>query len=158
MSTAAHYDTSFPLDNSLSTSTSQTLASRQVAHTNTRPRTRRDLDTNMPPFKRHRSAAGGRTSDSSFGLSTSHWDDPGAQPDTLPYDEGSADVDVRMNGEEEEDEDEGDESRDLTHEEIWDDSALIEAWNAANEEYEVCSCFHEFRAQLTSISRLCMAK
>ncbi|KIY51191.1 hypothetical protein FISHEDRAFT_70835 [Fistulina hepatica ATCC 64428] len=28
------------------------------------------------------------------------------------------------------------ESRDLTHDEIWDDSALIEAWNAANEEYE----------------------
>ncbi|KAK7468411.1 hypothetical protein VKT23_002926 [Stygiomarasmius scandens] len=28
------------------------------------------------------------------------------------------------------------ESRELTHEEIWDDSALIEAWNAATEEYE----------------------
>jgi hypothetical protein len=28
-------------------------------------------------------------------------------------------------------------SRELTHEEIWDDSALIEAWNAAEEEYEV---------------------
>ncbi|EAU93283.1 hypothetical protein CC1G_12189 [Coprinopsis cinerea okayama7 len=28
------------------------------------------------------------------------------------------------------------ESRELTHEEIWDDSALIDAWNAANEEYE----------------------
>jgi len=27
-------------------------------------------------------------------------------------------------------------SRELTHEEIWDDSALIEAWNAAAEEYE----------------------
>jgi len=27
-------------------------------------------------------------------------------------------------------------SRELTHEEIWDDSALIEAWNAATEEYE----------------------
>ncbi|KAF8640454.1 hypothetical protein AX17_000118 [Amanita inopinata Kibby_2008] len=29
-----------------------------------------------------------------------------------------------------------DDSRELTHEEIWDDSALIEAWNAATEEYE----------------------
>jgi hypothetical protein len=29
------------------------------------------------------------------------------------------------------------ESRELTHEEIWDDSALIAAWDAANEEYEV---------------------
>ena len=28
------------------------------------------------------------------------------------------------------------ESRELTHEEIWDDSALIEAWNSATEEYE----------------------
>ncbi|KAJ3810957.1 hypothetical protein F5876DRAFT_40710 [Lentinula aff. lateritia] len=28
------------------------------------------------------------------------------------------------------------ESRELTHEEIWDDSALIEAWNAAAEEYK----------------------
>ena len=32
---------------------------------------------------------------------------------------------------------EEDESRELTHEEIWDDSALIDAWDAANEEYEV---------------------
>ena len=28
------------------------------------------------------------------------------------------------------------ESRELTHEEIWDDSALISAWEAATEEYE----------------------
>lgn len=28
------------------------------------------------------------------------------------------------------------ESRELTHEEIWDDSALVDAWNAAMEEYE----------------------
>ncbi|TFK28340.1 hypothetical protein FA15DRAFT_665300 [Coprinopsis marcescibilis] len=28
------------------------------------------------------------------------------------------------------------ESRELTHEEIWDDSALVDAWNAATEEYE----------------------
>ena len=28
------------------------------------------------------------------------------------------------------------ECRELTYEEIWDDSALIEAWNAATEEYE----------------------
>ncbi|KAG5646920.1 hypothetical protein DXG03_001996 [Asterophora parasitica] len=31
---------------------------------------------------------------------------------------------------------EEEESRDLTHDEIWDDSALIDAWNAAAEEYE----------------------
>lgn len=29
------------------------------------------------------------------------------------------------------------ESRELTHEDIWDDTALIDAWNAASEEYEV---------------------
>ena len=28
------------------------------------------------------------------------------------------------------------ESRELTYDEIWDDSALIDAWNAATEEYE----------------------
>lgn len=44
-----------------------------------------------------------------------------------------------------EDDDDGDdgndESRELTHEEVWDDSALIDAWNAANEEYEVSNEF-----------------
>ena len=30
------------------------------------------------------------------------------------------------------------ESRELTHEEIWDDSALVDAWEAATEEYEAC--------------------
>ena len=31
---------------------------------------------------------------------------------------------------------EGEESRELTHEEIWDDSTLVSAWEAATEEYE----------------------
>jgi hypothetical protein len=44
---------------------------------------------------------------------------------------------VKDEGEIEENE-EGEESRELTYEEIWDDSALINAWNAATEEYEVC--------------------
>ena len=30
-----------------------------------------------------------------------------------------------------------DESRPLTHEEMWDDSALVDAWNSAEAEYEV---------------------
>ena len=30
-----------------------------------------------------------------------------------------------------------DDGQELTHEDIWDDSALIAAWNAATEEYEV---------------------
>jgi hypothetical protein len=33
---------------------------------------------------------------------------------------------------------EEEESRELTHEEIWDDSALVNAWEAATEEYEAC--------------------
>ena len=33
-------------------------------------------------------------------------------------------------------------SRDLTHQEIWDDSALVEAWDAATEEYEVGHLLH----------------
>jgi hypothetical protein len=34
------------------------------------------------------------------------------------------------------DHEEEEESRELTHEEIWDDSALVNAWEAATEEYE----------------------
>jgi hypothetical protein len=42
---------------------------------------------------------------------------------------------------------EHEESRELTYEEIWDDSALIDAWNAAAEEYEVCiiSCINSVK-------------
>lgn len=31
----------------------------------------------------------------------------------------------------------GDECRELSHEEIWDDSSLVEAWEAAQQEYEM---------------------
>lgn len=51
-----------------------------------------------------------------------------------------------FNGEEDEDAVylEVEESRELTHDEIWDDSALIEAWNAAAEEYKVkLTLYHE---------------
>ncbi|KAI0063192.1 hypothetical protein BV25DRAFT_1802829, partial [Artomyces pyxidatus] len=73
-----------------------------------------------------------------------HWDDPSAPPQSMPYNDrtsGSAQVpmdtsilpdieDQEEAGEEEE------ESRELTQDEIWDDSALIEAWESANAEYE----------------------
>jgi hypothetical protein len=68
------------------------------------------------------------------------WDNPGFANTGMDY--GTNDDDAE-NGEEdaydddEEEEEKEEESRFLTHEEIWDDSALIEAWNAANEEYEV---------------------
>ncbi|KAF5377188.1 hypothetical protein D9615_006451 [Tricholomella constricta] len=47
--------------------------------------------------------------------------------------QGSIPVAMEVEDETPEEEDEG---RDLTHDEIWDDSALIDAWNAATEEYE----------------------
>lgn len=43
------------------------------------------------------------------------------------------------------------ESRQLTREDIWDDSALIDAWNAAAEEYEVCLTHVEFLPGLIDI-------
>jgi hypothetical protein len=46
----------------------------------------------------------------------------------------------RMNDDLEESKTDGEESRELTYDEIWDDSALVDAWNAATEEYEVRSC------------------
>ena len=49
------------------------------------------------------------------------------------------DVDVDVDVEEEEEEEE---SRALTHEEIWDDAALIDAWNSAEAEYKVLFPLH----------------
>ena len=59
-----------------------------------------------------------------------HWDEPVADHDVsftnYDYTGGLEDETGDM------------ESRELTHEEIWDDSALIEAWDAAMDEYKVC--------------------
>ncbi|KAG1889217.1 hypothetical protein F4604DRAFT_1915074 [Suillus subluteus] len=57
---------------------------------------------------------------------TAHWDEPG--DNQMNYDDASA--------HDEDGEIEEDESRELSHEEIWDDSALIDAWNSATAEYE----------------------
>ncbi|EJD04478.1 uncharacterized protein FOMMEDRAFT_155612 [Fomitiporia mediterranea MF3/22] len=87
-----------------------------------------------------------------------HWDEPGAQDDGISYDDDARGdargiEDIQNDGllddkngadnvfdaketQDFDDDEEEDESRELTHEEIWDDSALIAAWNAANEEYE----------------------
>lgn len=48
------------------------------------------------------------------------------------------------------------ESRELTYEEIWDDSALIEAWDAAMDEYKVCQNHMRliFRSHSTGIPRI----
>ncbi|KAG0703059.1 hypothetical protein DFH29DRAFT_464174 [Suillus ampliporus] len=57
---------------------------------------------------------------------TAHWDGPG--DNQMSYDDASA---YAEDGEIEEEE-----NRELTYEEIWDDSALIDAWNSATAEYE----------------------
>jgi hypothetical protein len=67
-----------------------------------------------------------------------HWDEPEQQSGALPYDDDAAEITIEVDdavddaGEEEE-------SRALTQNEIWDDSALIAAWESATAEYEV-SC------------------
>lgn len=78
-----------------------------------------------------------------------HWDEPDADnagygEDASMYDENAAGGEGYEEGEDyaEEEEEEEEESRELVHEEIWDDSALIDAWNSATAEYEVCSFVH----------------
>ena len=80
------------------------------------------------------------------GAQVQHWDDPAGQAPQMNYDDSavveSTSSSVRVEQgvvaeEEEEEEEDEDESRELTHEEIWDDSALIDAWNSATAEYEV---------------------
>ena len=81
-----------------------------------------------PPAKKRKRQQNKRKS---LGLQKfAHWDDPEENLDTFstnynyPGDREGEATDV--------------ESRELTHEEIWDDSALIEAWDAAMDEYKVC--------------------
>ncbi|KAL4065773.1 hypothetical protein V8B97DRAFT_1108437 [Scleroderma yunnanense] len=65
-----------------------------------------------------------------------HWDDPGNAQEIVVYDE--QEIVPYENGNTQVEEEEGEEieeSRELTHEEIWDDSALIDAWNSAEAEY-----------------------
>jgi len=77
-----------------------------------------------PPKKRKRNPGSQR-----------HWDDPEQQSGMLPYDDDgvgqTVEDDVAVNDAEEEEE-----SREMTQDEIWDDSALIAAWESATAEYE----------------------
>lgn len=67
-----------------------------------------------------------------------HWDEPEQQSSALPYDDDA--VDMTIEGDDAvDDAGEEEESRELTQGEIWDDSALIDAWESATAEYEV-SC------------------
>lgn len=36
----------------------------------------------------------------------------------------------------------------MSHNEIWDDSALVDSWNDALEEYKVCQCCHVRRLDI----------
>jgi hypothetical protein len=65
-----------------------------------------------------------------------HWDEPEQQSSTLPYDDDAADMKIEGGGAVDDAEEE-EESRELTQDEIWDDSALIAAWESATVEYEV---------------------
>jgi len=75
-----------------------------------------------------------------------HWDEPELDVSEIGYEEEDSmaalqaddsmkEVEMELSEDPEEEEDE-EESRQLTQGEIWDDSALIAAWDAANEEYE----------------------
>jgi hypothetical protein len=66
-----------------------------------------------------------------------HWDDPEQQSNTLPYDEDEADRTIEEVIVVDDAEEEEEESRELTQNDIWDDSALIAAWESAMAEYEV---------------------
>lgn len=75
-----------------------------------------------------------------------HWDDPGSSMLAMNYtEEVSVTVDSSVTQDNEDGvEEEEEESRELSHGEIWDDSALIDAWNSANAEYEVCGVPRRF--------------
>ena len=71
-----------------------------------------------------------------------HWEDPGNQGTPMSYDDAPKPAEAKVASAQEKEDCEGaeeGESRELTHDEIWDDSALIDAWNSAAAEYEVCS-------------------
>lgn len=45
-------------------------------------------------------------------------------------------------------------TEELTHEEIWDDSALVDSWNDALEEYKVCNCYQALKKQTNTVSEI----
>src|SRR5712671_1049458 len=77
------------------------------------------------------------------------WDEPERQSSTLPYDEDEVEKTLEEaaaapDDAEEGEADEEEESRELTYDEIWDDSALISAWESATAEYEVRETHNDF--------------
>ena len=85
--------------------------------------------TNQPPAKKRRTQQ--KAPPRRAAQQVQHWDDVGNAGGYTHY--NTADTDENADGIMGENEEE---SRELTHEEIWDDSALIDAWNSATIEYE----------------------
>ncbi|KAI1784714.1 hypothetical protein LXA43DRAFT_1041324 [Ganoderma leucocontextum] len=93
----------------------------------------------QPPAKKRKTGPNHRQGGSGSGRAgqpMQHWDDPGNQGMSMSYDDAPKQVETKAVAAEEEYYEEEEESRELTREEIWDDSALIDAWNSAAAEYE----------------------
>lgn len=89
--------------------------------------------TNQPPAKKRKM----HQKTSQRRPPQQHWDDPGSSAQVMNYQEEAAYPSAPHDSKHAEDVEEEEESRELTYDEIWDDSALIDAWNSANAEYEV---------------------
>ncbi|PCH33125.1 hypothetical protein WOLCODRAFT_134941 [Wolfiporia cocos MD-104 SS10] len=93
------------------------------------------------PAKRRRT---NRRPDGRIQQLVQHWDDPGTHAPEMSYSEHAISGDSENaemqhaddRPEEAQEKEEEEESRELTQEEIWDDSALVDAWNSAMAEYE----------------------
>ncbi|KAI0353142.1 hypothetical protein OH77DRAFT_1427526 [Trametes cingulata] len=109
---------------------------------NTQPAQHMNPPPAPPPAKKRKTNQNQRGQGSSGGKShqsVQHWDDPGSQEPQMTYDEtpaASAPGQPSTSDGAQEEAAEEEESRELTHDEIWDDSALIDAWNSAAAEYE----------------------
>ena len=92
-----------------------------------------------PPPKKRKVNGAPKNSNARAAQYPQHWDEPESSAPQMNYDDGVGDAVMGEQAQELEDgEEEEEESRELTHEEIWDDSALVNAWDSAMAEYEVC--------------------
>ena len=108
----------------------QPSSSSHNAHYHHSPPSKKRKKNNQKA-KQHKSASNSTSQRAEFLKSTGA--SSKQQPEEERWDAG--DADEGEHGYDEEGGD-GEESRELTHEEIWDDSALVNAWEAAMEEYE----------------------
>ena len=81
-----------------------------------------------PPAKKRKRQQNKRKPPQRF----AHWDEPAEYHDVTLMNHETGEFEEEITDVE---------SRELAHEEIWDDSALIKAWDAAMDEYRVCQIF-----------------